>query len=97
MPELRKTDQHTSGAPNVVPLHAAFGEPVSSKGVANSNVPNVAPAGLWNGYAEQTKPGRAKGRDKHCLANNDTCMGWATSTGFCRPHSVEDPQSTFRS
>jgi hypothetical protein len=69
--------------------HTLGGDPMSGHAPVNQQGENHAPAARYNGYAEHKVPGRAKGRDKRCMANDDTCMGWATNTGLCRPHSVK--------
>ena len=69
--------------------HALKGEPLAKAGPANQRGENHAPAGLYNGNAPYKSSDRPKDRAKHCKGHNDTCMGWATSTGYCRPHSLK--------
>lgn len=70
--------------------HTLGGEPMSGHAPVNQQGENHAAAARYNGYAEyrEPKPKEPIDRTKRCKANNDTCMGWATSDGFCRPHSV---------
>lgn len=75
---------------NRVLQHARVGEPLAKAGPENQRGENHAPAGQYNGNAPYVDPKATKpvDRAKRCKANDDTCMGWATSTGYCRPHSV---------
>lgn len=75
--------------------HARVGEPLTKGAPVNQQGENHAPAAHYNGYAEYVPPAtesmsRPAKREKRCWAKGDTCMGWATSTGYCRPHSVGD-------
>lgn len=75
--------------------HARVGEPMTKSAPENSRGVNHAPASQYNGNAPYKDP-KAADRSKRCKANDDTCMGWATSSGFCRPHSVGVAESFKR-
>jgi hypothetical protein len=71
--------------------HKLVGEPMAKSAPENQRGENHAPAAQYNGYAPYKEPPPRPApaeRAKRCKANKDTCMGWATSTGYCRPHSV---------
>lgn len=78
--------------------HALKGEPLSKVGAMNQHIEGSAPAAHYNGYAAYKDPNAVEppDRTKRCKANDDTCMGWATSSGFCRPHSVGVAESFKR-
>lgn len=79
---------------NVALQYAVKGDPVTGKlrqAAATDLSGNIQPAGLFStapyrpeGINAET---RAKGRDRKCKANDDTCNGWATTTGYCSGHS----------
>ena len=79
---------------NRVLQHTLHGEPLTRGGPENQRGENHAPAAHYNGHAPYRDPHAPKEaappdpRAKKCKANNNTCNGWATATGFCRPHSV---------
>lgn len=73
--------------------HARVGEPLTKSAPENQRGEHHASAAQYNGnapYRDLAAEAKAKAenRDKRCLANDNTCMGWATSSGYCRPHSV---------
>jgi hypothetical protein len=70
--------------------HQRVGEPMAKSAPENQRGENHAPAAQYNGSASYKPPPPKPDpveRLKRCKANKDTCMGWATSTGYCRPHS----------
>lgn len=70
--------------------HTLGGEPMFKNQPENASAQNAGPAAQYNGNAPFKDPRapRQDGRAKKCKANGDTCNGWATSTGYCRPHST---------
>ncbi len=80
---------------NVALQHAVAGDQVTAKmrpDAAHGTNENVKPAGLFSTapYLPDGKPPpkpRAAGREHKCLANDDTCNGWKTKTGYCWGHS----------
>ena len=74
--------------------HTLGGDPVGGKANAAQGNTNdtVAPAGLFSTapYLPDGKhppKKRRDGRNKKCLANDDTCNGWAGPSGYCPPHA----------
>lgn len=75
---------------NVKLQHEVAGDLVTAKVRASNAFTNgdIQPAGLFSTAPyKPDEPKRAAGREKKCKAHNDTCNGWATSTGYCLPHS----------
>lgn len=67
------------------------GKPVHDN--ANGAAPGSEPAMRFNSSAPYVPPSvdapeRPPERAKRCLGGGDTCMGWATATGYCRPHTI---------
>jgi hypothetical protein len=76
----------------VVLQYALGGDPVTGKvraDAAHGNTnENIKPAGLFSTapYRPEGVHARPPDRVKRCLADNDTCNGWATTTGYCSGH-----------
>jgi len=80
----------------VVLQHAVAGDPVGGRANAPQGNTNegstIAQAGLFSTapYLPDGKhppKQRRQGRAKKCLANEDTCNGWAGPSGYCPPHA----------
>jgi hypothetical protein len=77
--------------------HTIAGDPVGGRANApqgNTNDGVIALAGLFStapylpeGLGQSQPKQRKAGRENRCIANNDTCNGWATkATGYCSGH-----------
>jgi hypothetical protein len=78
--------------------YTVAGDPVSDKVRSNApqgstNGDTIALAGLWStapylpdGLGQPQPKQRPRDRLNRCVANDDTCNGWATKTGYCSGH-----------
>jgi len=80
--------QQIAHGDNIALQHTLGGDPMSKGSPVNAGAEGASPAARFNSTAPYKDPtARSRKREKRCRGNDDTCMGWATATGFCMGHS----------
>lgn len=87
----QRGDRQIAHGEGIALQYTLGGDPMTNQRPMNATGENSAPAARYNSNAPYREPhaaDRPEARDKRCKAKDDTCMGWATASGYCRPHTV---------